>query len=236
LVATIEERIFDIKENIRNAAERSGRKASDIVLMAVTKTRTLDEILEAAGTGEISVFGENRVQEAESKILSCPSDIGMEWHLIGHLQRNKARKAVDLFKCVQSVDSVRLAETLDRLCSERDSSMDIFLEINTSGESSKFGIHPDDAESICLEIMEKCCFLNINGFMTVGPLSSDEKLVRSSFEQLRLLKEKVEITLGREIPHLSMGMSSDYKWAIEEGSTMVRIGTSIFGPRDYNRN
>jgi len=235
LVSTIKERILEVKDIIRDSAEKSGRKASDIVLVAVTKTRPLDEIMEVAETGEISVFGENKVQEAEGKIRICPS-VDMQWHLIGHLQRNKARKAVGLFGCIQSVDSVRLAEVINRLCSEENLQMDIFLEINTSGESSKFGIHPDDAEKTCLDIMEKCPSLHIEGLMTVGPLSSDEKKVRSAFAELRSLKEKMRISTGKRIPHLSMGMSGDYRWAIEEGSTMVRIGTAIFGPRNYNLN
>ena len=143
---------------------------------------------------------------------------------------------MDIFKCIQSVDSIRLAELINRVSAERGIPMDIFLEINTSGEASKFGILPMEAESACLEIFEKCPFLKIHGLMTIGPLSNDEKLVRSSFSQLRELKEKLEISSGRRISDLSMGMSGDYEWAIEEGSTMVRIGSALFGPRVYDRD
>ncbi len=236
MVGILKDRILSIKDRISESARKSGRDPSDVILVAVTKTRTLDEILEAAHTGEISVFGENRVQEGEGKIISWPRELDVRWHLIGHLQRNKARKALDLFKCIQSVDSTRLAELIHRISEERGIPMNIFLEINTSGEASKFGFLPMEAESACLEILEKYPFLKINGLMTIGPLSNDEMLVRSSFSQLRELKEKLEMSSGRRISDLSMGMSGDYEWAIEEGSTMVRIGSALFGPRIYDRN
>ena len=236
MVAILKDRILRIKDRISESARKSGRDPSDVILVAVTKTRTLDEILEAAYTGEISVFGENRVQEGEGKILSWPCDVDVKWHLIGHLQRNKARKAMELFKCIQSVDSIRLAELINRVSAERGIPMDVFLEINTSGEAGKFGILPMEAESVCLEIFEKYPFLKINGLMTIGPLSNDEKLVRSSFSLLRELKEKMETSSGRRMSDLSMGMSGDYEWAIEEGSTMVRIGSALFGPRVYDRD
>lgn len=235
MVDTLDERIQDIKARISESAARSGRTSSDITLIAVSKTRTLDEMIKVAQTGEISVFGENRVQEGVEKIPFWPADLPLTWHLIGHLQRNKARKALELFNSIQSVDSFRLANTLQRICSEMDrQAVEVFLEVNTSGEASKFGLEPDKAKETCLEIMEKCDRLNVNGLMTIGPLTDDERRVRSSFGQLRELRSEIETSSGRSLAHLSMGMSGDYQWAIEEGSTMVRIGTALFGPRDYD--
>jgi pyridoxal phosphate enzyme (YggS family) len=235
VVDELNERIQSIKAGIAESAARSGRTSSDITLIAVSKTRTLDEMIKVAQTGEISVFGENRVQEGVEKIPLWPVDLPLAWHLIGHLQRNKARKALELFDSIQSVDSFKLANTLQRICVEMDrKAVEVFLEVNTSGEASKFGLEPDKAEETCLKIMEKCDRLNVNGLMTIGPLTDDEKRVRSSFCQLRELRSGIESSSGRKLTHLSMGMSGDYQWAIEEGSTMVRIGTALFGPRNYD--
>lgn len=236
MVDILKDRILEIKDRISESAKKSGRNPSDVTLVAVSKTRSLEEVIEAARTGEISVFGENRVQEGEGKILSWPRELGVEWHLIGHLQRNKARKAMDLFECIQSLDSVRLAGALSRICEEKGVTMNVFLEINTSGESSKFGLLPGETEPAFEEILEKYPSLRINGLMTIGPLSMNESLVRSSFSQLRELKVDLEKNYGKKIRHLSMGMSGDYQWAIEEGSTMVRIGSALFGPREYDHD
>ena len=226
---TLEERISAIRERIACCAERAGRRGSDVRLVGVTKTRTVEEMRRAAPL--IDAIGENRVQEALLKKEKW-GDAGpeLEWRLIGHLQKNKARRAVELFDSVDSVDSLSLAATLDRIALEQDRFLPVLVEVNTAGEASKTGIAPD-AFSELLDHVLNSSRLVLQGLMTIGPLTDDEAQVRRAFASLRELWLRARASSGRDLPILSMGMSGDFEWGILEGSTMVRVGTAIFGSR-----
>jgi len=197
--------------------------------MAVTKNFPRETIMDAISAG-LGLFGENRVQEAEKKFTGfSPMP---EVHLIGHLQRNKAKAAAGLFSCVQSIDKVETAQALDARCNESGRMMDILLELNTSGEESKSGFRSRDGLLAGLDIIRRLPHVRVRGLMTVGPLDADEVGIRSSFSLLRRLFQDIRATeapAGFEV--LSMGMSGDFAIAIEEGSTLVRIGTALFGAR-----
>ena len=220
----------EIYTRIQAARDRAGRK-DRINFVAVSKTRTADEMKEAEKFTCIDFFGENRVQEAESKRESYGvSSIG--WRLIGHLQGNKARKAVELFDTIDSIDSPELAERVDRIAGEYGKIMPVLLEVNTSGEAAKSGISPEDFTMLFESVMP-LRNIRLDGLMTVGPLTDSERDIRASFALLRELSERARRSSGLELPVLSMGMSGDFELAILEGSTMVRIGTLLFGPRHY---
>ena len=228
------DRLEKVREKLCLAAERSGRPVADISMMGVTKTRSLKEILNAASLG-VTLFGENRIQEALPKISDWSEDVPVEWHLIGHLQKNKARKALLNFSMIQSLDSMELADILERISVEIGrQAVPVLLEVNTSGEPSKYGVSPEEASFIASYICENCSNLSLQGLMTVGPLTGDEKRIRSAFSLLRELMFRLEKDLDRHMPVLSMGMSYDFHWAVEEGSTLVRIGSALFGAREYN--
>ncbi len=195
--------------------------------MAVTKGFPRATVLEAMASG-VTLFGENRVQEAEEKFSDLPAET--EVHLIGHLQTNKARAAAGLFACVQSIDSTHTADSLDSRCAERGRSMDVLLELNTSAEESKSGFRGRDDLLAALDSVRKLPRLQLRGLMTVGPLTDDVERIRSSFSQLRSLFDEIRAALPG-FDTLSMGMSGDFEVAIEEGSTLVRLGTALFGPR-----
>lgn len=229
----IRENVSRTRERIAAAARRAGRAPDDITLVGVSKFQPL-ESLYAAVEGGINLLGESRVQEAEDKRKSWQKERGNPvWHLIGHLQRNKARKALSLFDCIESVDSMELAEALERiLCETKGKSpFPIFVEVNTSGEPAKHGVHPDETLKLFDTILRLCPSLCVEGLMTIAPLEGDERAVRASFSQLREMGESLRKRTGLPLRHLSMGMSGDFEWAIEEGSTFVRVGTGIFGIR-----
>lgn len=218
-----------VRERIARAAGRSGRGSEAVRLMAVTKTLPAELALSAAAEG-VTLFGENRVQEAEGKWGLVPE--GLELHLIGHLQRNKARVAAGLFSCVQSVDKVETARELSRFCVALGKRCDVLVEVNTSGEQSKGGV-PGREELLTLVagILDLPA-LRLRGLMTVGPLTRDEKAIRAAFALLRGLLDDARRAAPAAAPEiLSMGMSGDFEAAIEEGSTLVRLGTALFGPR-----
>lgn len=222
--------IEGIRARIAAAAERSGRSAGDVTLVGVSKFQPIESIRLAAECG-IEIVGENRVQERAEKQEKWPGS-PLSWHMIGHLQRNKARRAVELFDCIQSVDNAELASIIQKAAAEKNmGSYPIMIEINTSGEDSKNGASPDECDFLTGNILESCPNLSIEGLMTIGPLTDDEAAIRRSFALLRSLRDAARQRFGIPIPHLSMGMSGDYEAAIEEGSTVVRIGTGIFGPR-----
>jgi pyridoxal phosphate enzyme (YggS family) len=227
------ENVREIRERIAAAARRAGRRPEDVTLLGVSKFQPLESLYMALDCG-ITVLGENRVQEREQKALSWSGE-SVEWHMIGHLQRNKAKKAVELFDCIQSVDSFELALSLEKIVSERrDSGLisgpyTIMIEVNASGEESKNGAAPDKCVGLAEKILNECPHLEVDGLMTIGPLLGGE--CRASFALLRSLAEGVNTALGRRMRHLSMGMSGDFETAIEEGGTLVRIGTGIFGAR-----
>ena len=224
----------EIYERIQNAKNKAGR-ADKIFFTAVSKTRTVDEMREAEKISWVDFFGENRVQEAESKRDLYP-DSKIQWRLIGHLQNNKVRKAVEIFDSIDSVDSIELALKLNKIAVELNKKIPILIEVNTSGEESKTGIAPENFSQL-LDIVISQENLNLDGLMTVGPLTDDEKKIRKAFANLRNLIEHARASTGLKLPILSMGMSDDFELAILEGSTMVRIGTLLFGKRFYpNKN
>ncbi len=238
---TLSDNIAAVRERIAAAARRSGRVPDDITLVAVTKTHTAASV-EAALAAGIRDCGENRVQEAEAKIPMLPPHAA-RWHLIGNLQRNKARRAVSLFDVVHSVDSVRLAEALNR-AGEEDAArrrLPVLLEVNVSGEASKAGFrvpHGADNRAAYVELrdaVERIAALpslEVQGLMTVAPFVDDPEQVRWVFVALRRLRDELQQELaGLQLRHLSMGMSDDFKSAIEEGATIVRVGRAIFGER-----
>jgi pyridoxal phosphate enzyme (YggS family) len=221
------ENLAQIKTRIAAACERAHRDPATVDLMAVTKTHP-PEVVQAAADLGIVYFGENKVQEAKAKIPQCSGRL--RWHFIGHLQSNKARDAVELFEMIQSVDSLSLAQELNKRCEQADKRMPILIEVNLAGEASKFGYAPDRlmAELNDLNGLPR---LEINGLMTVPPWKPVAEQVRPFFRQARELKLSCEDILGAPLPQLSMGMSGDFEVAIEEGATLVRIGTALFGER-----
>jgi pyridoxal phosphate enzyme (YggS family) len=218
----IGDNIREVERRIARAAENSGRSPDDITIIAVTKTIESRLIQEAFEAG-MRHFGESRIQEAKDKIgqLSALQPLPT-WHMVGHLQTNKASLAVELFHFIQSIDSIRLAEVISRRA-QRD--MPILLQVNVSGEASKFGFPPDQVSS-AVEVIARSPHLQIKGLMTIAPLVDNPEEVRPFFRQLRLLRD----SLG--LRHLSMGMTDDFEMAVEEGATMVRIGRAIFGQRE----
>ena len=231
---SVADNIAHIRERIQAAAKRAGRDVSEISLMAVSKTLPPDSIREAYDAG-IRVFGENRVQEFAGKIEALRVLAGAHWHLIGHLQTNKAAKAAELFHAVDSVDSVRLAKKLNEAAATTDKKLSVLLEINVGGEAAKTGIDAGSAElDHLLSLAPQFDHLEIRGLMTIPPFTENPQQARPFFRKLRELRGQIA---GRRLPSvsmdvLSMGMSHDFEVAIEEGSTCVRVGTAIFGKRD----
>ena len=215
-----------IRKRIASAARRVGRDPDEIKLVAVSKTHPSDAIRSAIVAGQF-IFGENKVQEAESKIDEVGRD-GIEWHLIGHLQSNKARKAVQLFDVIQSVDSVELAERLERICIEEGrGSLSVFAQVDLAGEETKSGILESELPKL-VEYLVSSERLKVRGLMVLPPYFEDLEATRPFFQRLREIRDRV--LPGGE---LSMGMSHDFEVAIEEGATIVRVGTAIFGKRSY---
>lgn len=221
------ENLEEIRQRINDIAIKSGRDSSSIKLLAVSKGFPVKIILEAYNCGQ-RCFGENRVQELESKASLLPKDI--EWHLIGHLQGNKAVKAIEYASWIHSVDSETLLHRLDRLAQEKNKIPKILLEVNISGEENKYGLTPEAVEA-CARTAKACQNLKFVGLMTMAPYNVDEKQLSEIFSKLRMLRDNLEEKLEIQLQELSMGMSSDYPIAIAEGATIVRIGTAIFGNR-----
>ena len=230
---SISENVARARESIGEAARRTGRNPQEIALMAVTKTFPPELIREAYAAG-IRLFGENRVQEFAGK-AEAVCDLGdAEWHMIGHLQTNKAAKAAELFAGVDSVDSLRLAEKLDAAAQKENKRLKVLIEINVGGESAKSGIAPDSPElQAILESADRLTNLEICGVMTIPPFTDDPQRARPYFQKLREVRDRIAARRlsGIAMDVLSMGMSHDFEVAIEEGSTCVRVGTAIFGER-----
>ena len=216
-----------IRQRIRTACERAGRNPDSVTMLAVTKMQP-PEVVQAAAKLGLILFGENKVQEAKAKMPLCPGNL--RWHMIGHLQSNKCRDAVELFKMIQSVDSLSLAQEINKRAEQAAKRMPVLMEVNVAGEASKFGYQP---ERLLAELKELNALprIEIHGLMTVPPWSPEAEKARPHFRRLREIKVQCEQILGAPLPHLSMGMSGDFEIAIEEGATMVRIGTELFGPR-----
>lgn len=222
----LETNIVEVLNRIDSAAKRSGRDRNGIKLVAVSKTHPAGTVRQAVEAG-LTVFGENKVQEAEGKIGEVGRNAA-EWHLIGHLQSNKVRKAVQLFDVIQSLDSVQLAERLERICEEegRDA-LSVLAQVDLAGEETKSGISETDLGDL-VGYLRHCKYLQFNGLMVLPPYFDDPEATRPYFKRLRDLRD--EVIPGGE---LSMGMSHDFEVAIEEGATIVRVGTAIFGEREY---
>jgi pyridoxal phosphate enzyme (YggS family) len=231
---SIADNIAQVQERIAAAARRAGRSRQEITLMGVSKTFPVESIREAYAAG-LRVFGENRVQEFSSKATALRGLPNAEWHLIGHLQTNKAAKAAELFDAVDSVDSVRMAEKLNALAEGAGKILSVLIEINVGGETAKSGVAPglDELEQI-LQGAPRWGNLKIQGLMTVPPYTEDPEGSRPYFRELWRIRDSIS---GRKLPQvetavLSMGMSHDFEVAIEEGATCVRVGTAIFGIRE----
>jgi PLP dependent protein len=221
----LKKNVETIRENIAAALKRSNRNPSEVTFVAVTKTRPAELVGLLADLG-FDTVGENRVQEARQK-RPLLDDKNFQWHLIGHLQSNKARHAVEIFDCIHSVDSLRLATEINRRCDAINKDIDVLIEVNVSGEEAKYGVASEQVEELALEI-EKMPRVNLIGLMTMAPLLSDAEETRPVFRGLRELRDKLQSKGFLNIHHLSMGMTQDYTVAIEEGATMLRIGSAIF--------
>lgn len=224
----LEDILADVRDRIAAAAVRAGRSGDSVGIVAVTKTHGPETVEEAWRAGLCTV-GENKVQEAAWKKPQCPS--GPEWHLIGHLQSNKVRHALALFDCIHSVDSEKLADRINAVAEETGARPRILLEVNVSGEKSKSGMKPEEAPAAVAHILSECPRLTLEGFMTMAPFSENPEDARPYFRKLRLLRDSLEKETGASLPVLSMGMSGDFEVAVEEGATLVRLGTVLFGER-----
>ena len=219
--------LAEVQSKVEEACRRAGRNPAEVGILGVTKTHGPDVVREAWDAG-LTKFGENKVQEAAAKIPECVP--GAEWHLIGHLQKNKVRPALELFSTIHSVDSVELLQRIERIADECGARPEVLLEVNVSGESSKSGVRPDAAPAV-LEAALSCRSLTLTGLMTMAPFAPDPELARPVFARLRELRDHWQESFGIGLPRLSMGMSHDYIQAVEEGATWLRLGTVLFGAR-----
>lgn len=223
----IAENLNSIQQRIAAACARAGRDAASVKLLAVSKTHPPETIQTAVNCGQI-FFGENKIQEAKAKIPLSPSKA--RWQFIGHLQSNKVRDAVELFEMIQGVDSLSIAREISKRAEQAAKTMPILLEVNVAGEASKFGYQP---ERLLAELNELSALpkIEVHGLMAIPPFTPVAEKSRPYFQRLRELKAECEKVLGYPLPHLSMGMSGDFEVAIEEGATIVRVGTALFGER-----
>ena len=223
----IAENLETVRVDIAESVRRSGRLAGSVELIAVSKTHPPEIVRQAVDAGQL-LFGENRVQEAKAKIPDLPAKL--RWHLIGHLQTNKIRQALPLFEVIHGVDSVELLHEIQRIAGDLGLYPRVLLQVNVAGESSKYGFSP---QRLCSEVeqISRADRVQIEGLMTIPPLAPNAEDSRRYFVQLRQLRDRLETEFRLPLPHLSMGMSSDYRVAVEEGATYVRVGTAIFGER-----
>ena len=226
-MAEMAENLNYVREQIAQSAAKAGRAADDIELVAITKTHPAERVREAVDAGQ-QLFGESRVQEARAKIPELPS--ALRWHFVGHLQRNKIRHALPLFELFQSVDSLALGQEMNRIANEEGMHPRVLLEVNVAGEGSKFGFKPETLRTE-MESLLALPRLSIEGLMIIPPLAEEAEASRTFFVQLRELRDALEKEFNIKLPRLSMGMTSDFPVAIEEGATLVRVGTAIFGER-----
>jgi len=226
-MVSIAENLERVREQITQAAAKAGRAVNEIELVAITKTHPAEKVREAVEAGH-TLFGESRVQEARAKIPELPSNL--RWHFVGHLQKNKIRHALPLFELFHGVDSLALAQEIDRIAAEEGAHARVLLEVNVAGEGSKFGFK---SETLRAEIGSLLALprLSIEGLMCIPPLAEEAEASRKFFGQLRELRNSLEKEFDAKFPHLSMGMTQDFSIAVEEGATLVRVGTAIFGER-----
>ena len=221
------ENLSGIKQRVSDAALRSGRSADAAQLLVVSKTWPAEKVADVVAAGQLA-FGENRIQEGEEKIPQLPDHL--QWHLIGHLQRNKVRKALPLFQTIHSIDSLKLARYTSNIAAELSKKPDIYLQVDLAGEESKNGYEPDQIRRD-LDDLLALEHVSIVGLMCIPPMAAKPEDARPWFVKLRELRDDLEARAGRSLPGLSMGMSGDFEVAIEEGSTIVRVGSAIFGSR-----
>ena len=226
-VGTIAENLAAVQGRIAAACAKAGRPAEAVRLLAVSKTHGPEAVREAAACGQ-ALFAENRVQEAAAKIPECPGRL--QWHLIGHLQSNKAALAAGLFDWVHAVDSAKLLEALDRHAGEAGRTLQVLVQVNVSGERSKSGLAPEAVPEV-LALGNRLRNVQVCGLMTIPPLAEDPEKARPYFRKLRELRDEWSAATGADLAELSMGMTHDLDVAIEEGATFVRVGTGIFGAR-----
>jgi len=230
-MAEIQANLERVRAQIGEAAKRSGRQPEEVELIAISKTHDAERVRQAYDAGQ-NIFGESRVQEARAKIPELPSSL--RWHFVGHLQKNKIRPALPLFELIHSVDSLALARDINRIAEEEGAHPRILLEVNVAGEGSKFGFKPDVLRNE-MEPLLGLGRLSVEGLMTIPPLAEDAEASRKFFIDLRKLRDGLEKDFNVKLPHLSMGMTNDFPVAIEEGATLVRVGTAIFGERSKPR-
>ena len=224
---SVSENLERVREQIARAAAKVGRAASGIQLVAITKTHPAEKVRDAIEAGQ-NLFGESRIQEARAKIPELPSNV--RWHFVGHLQKNKIRQALPLFEMIHSVDSLGLAQDMNRIAQEEAMHPRVLLEVNVAGEGSKFGFQPD---KLCQQMEELLSLprLSILGLMTIPPLAEEAEASRKYFVRLRELRDRLQTAFRVDLAQLSMGMTQDFPIGIEEGATLVRVGTAIFGER-----
>lgn len=229
MIPDVAENLKIVRGRINEALKRAGDSGRNVEIVAVTKTFDHTYIEKAINAGIINI-GENRLQEAEEKY----GIVGNRaiWHLVGHLQTNKVKKAISIFELIHSVDSPKLAEEINKRAAQIRKIQNILIQVNTSFEDSKFGAEPEKAAELALEISNYGS-LNVKGFMTIGPFTGDEAEIRKAFVMLRKIREQFDsqVDKSKKTEYLSMGMTSDYEIAVEEGSNMIRIGSALFGPR-----
>jgi len=226
-MAEIVENLQRVRTQINEAAKKVGRREEEVELIAISKTHDAERVRQANEAGQ-NVFGESRVQEARAKIPELPSSL--RWHFVGHLQKNKIRPALPLFELIHSVDSLALAQDINRIAEEEGAHPRILLEVNVAGEGSKFGFKSETLRAE-MERLLGLVRLSIEGLMTIPPLAGEAEASRRFFAQLRELRDSIEKEFDLKLPQLSMGMTNDFVVAIEEGATLVRVGTAIFGER-----
>ena len=227
----IAENLERVRSQIANAAKKSGRSLDDIELVAISKTHDAGKVRTAYEAGQ-TLFGESKVQEARAKIPELPSAI--RWHFVGHLQKNKIRHALPLFELFHSIDDVDLAREMNRIAEEQGMHPRILLEVNVAGEGSKFGFKPDKLRAE-MEALLSLTRLSIEGVMTIPPLAEEAEPSRRFFVDLRENRDALEKEFDMKLPHLSMGMTNDFVVAVEEGATLVRVGTAVFGARSTTK-
>jgi pyridoxal phosphate enzyme (YggS family) len=226
-MSSVAENLEWVRERIAQAAAKAGRAVDEVELVAITKTHDAERVREAIEAGQI-LFGESRVQEARVKIPELPSNL--RWHFVGHLQKNKIRHALPLFELIHSVDSLSLAQEINRIAEEEGMHPRVLLEVNVAGEGSKFGFSSDKLRQD-MEALLALPRLSIEGLMTIPPLAKGAEASREYFVDLRELRDRLETEFQIKLPHLSMGMTNDFPVAVEEGATLARVGTAIFGER-----
>jgi PLP dependent protein len=227
LMSSVAANLERVLAQISDAARKAGRSPDDVQLVAISKTHDAERIREAVEAGQ-NLFGESRVQEARAKIPLLPSNLC--WHFVGHLQKNKIRHALPLFELFHSVDSLSLAQEINRIAEEEGMHPRVLLEVNVAGEGSKFGFRPDKLRQD-MEALLALPRLSIEGLMTIPPLAKEAEASREYFVDLRELRDRLETEFQMKLPHLSMGMTNDFPVAVDEGATLARVGTAIFGER-----